>query len=305
MSEHCIEAVDLVRRFGRKTAINHLDLTVTVGGIHAVVGSNGAGKSTFFRLLLGVDTPTSGSARLLDTDCRRLTPAVRGRVGYVNEEHSLPGWMAAQDLIEMQKSFYPNWNAQVFNQVVAWFDVDPKQKVAGLSRGERAGLNLSMSLAQRPDLLILDEPTLGLDVVSKQSFLEALMLAERAEQSTIIYCSHQMEEIERVADHLILLENGQLKNNSTPEAFCRRVRYWTSDTELKDWSVPGLLTSRVIDGRHHLLVADQGDDFAGLIKSRGGQNISELSVSLDRAVNAFLRANHTRPEPVLGDDRAA
>ncbi len=143
-----------------------------------------------------------------------MTPAIRGRVGYVNEEHSLPGWMRAEAVVAMQKSFYPNWNQRIYDKVIAWFDVDPSQKVSGLSRGERAGLNLSMALAQRPEVLILDEPTLGLDVVARQSFLEAMMFTEHSDKTTMIYCSHHMDEIERVADRLIILEKGAEKNNS-------------------------------------------------------------------------------------------
>jgi ABC-2 type transport system ATP-binding protein len=100
------------------------------------------------------------------------------------------------------------------------------KKVSGLSRGGRAGFNLSMALVQSPELLILDEPTLGLDVVAKQSFLEALMFTETLNESTIIYCSHQMEEVERVADNLIILEKGQLRNNSAPDVFVERISSW-------------------------------------------------------------------------------
>jgi ABC-2 type transport system ATP-binding protein len=305
MNNNCIETESLMRRFGTKTAINNLTLRIPSGGIHAIVGSNGAGKSTLFRLLLGLDSPTSGTAKLMGMDCRELAPEIRGRVGYVNEEHSLPGWMRVDAVKAMQQSFYPDWNQRIYEQVIAWFDVDPAQKVSGLSRGERAGLNLSMALAQRPDVLILDEPTLGLDVVARQSFLEALMFTERADKTTIIYCSHQMEEIERIADRLIILEVGELKNNSSPDEFCERISYWTSEEALSDSSVPGLLSSRMIDGRQHLLVADQNDDFGTLLESRGATDVQELSVNLERAVNAFLSANHNKPKNLGAGDGAA
>lgn len=298
MNDYCIETHDLSRHFGDKAALDKLCLAIPYGGIHAIVGSNGAGKSTLFRLLLGIDTPDHGSAKVLGEPCTNLSPRLRGRIGYVNEEHSLPKWMQVSELVAMQQSFYPNWHREIYDQVIAWFDVNPLQRISALSRGERAGLNLSMALAQRPEVLILDEPTLGLDIVAKQSFLEALMLSERADNATVIYCSHQMEEIERVADRLILLEKGQLKNNSPPDDFCSRVRYWTSATPLKDWSIPGLLTSRSIEGRQHILVVDQDDSFSHTLHALGGTDIKELSVSLDRAVNAFLSANHSKPKSV-------
>jgi len=302
MSEFCISTKNLTKQFGKKLALNDLTLNIPQGGIHAIVGSNGAGKSTLFRLLLGFDTPTTGSSTLLGDPSDQISAKVRGQVGYVNEEHTLPGWMKVAAVKELQQSFYPNWNHDIYNKVIAYFDVDPKQKVAGLSRGERAGFNLSMALAQRPSLLILDEPTLGLDVVARQSFLEALMFAETEEAMTTIYCSHQMEEIERIAEQLIIMEKGRLINNSTPEDFCARVSCWAADWDAigrnigsKDASIPGFLSHREIDGQQHILVVDQGDDFGDFLKAQGAQDIAQLPVNLERAVNAFLTANHNKP----------
>jgi len=305
MENYCIKTDGLTKKFGKKTALNNLTLAIPQGGIHAIVGSNGAGKSTLFRLLLGVETPSSGSSLVLGENSRDLSPETRGKVGYVNEEHTLPAWMTAKAVTQMQKSFYPNWNQDIYNQVIAYFDVDPNQKVAGLSRGERAGLNLSMALAQRPDILILDEPTLGLDVVARQSFLEALMFTETEENTTIIYCSHQMEEIERVAERLIIMEKGILKNNSTPDEFCERVSYWITNWDAsttKIQTIPGYLSHKSFDGQQHILVADQDDTFEGFLKQNGANDISRMPINLEKAVNAFLTANHNKPDSdVIGD----
>jgi len=299
MSELCIETKNLTKRFGQKIALNDFSLNIAKGGIHAIVGSNGAGKSTLFRLLLGMESPTSGHSKLMGEFSESLSAKERGRIGYVNEEHTLPGWMKVDAVKKLQQSFYPQWNHDIYNQVIDHFDVDPKQKVSALSRGERAGFNLSMSLAQRPTLLILDEPTLGLDVVARQSFLEALMFAETEDDMTTIYCSHQMEEVERIAEQLIIMEQGRLTNNSTPEDFCKRINYWVTDWDdkkPKDKEIPGFLSRRVIDGRQHILTVDQGDNFYGYLKDQGASDIDQLPVNLERAVNAFLTANHKKPE---------
>ena len=308
MSEFCVSTKNLTKQFGKKLALNNFTLNIPQGGIHAIVGSNGAGKSTLFRLLLGFDTPTSGSCTLLGEASDQISATVRGQVGYVNEEHTLPGWMKVAAVKELQQSFYPNWNHDIYNKVISYFDVDPKQKVSGLSRGERAGFNLSMALAQRPSLLILDEPTLGLDVVARQSFLEALMFAETEEVMTTIYCSHQMEEVERIAEQLIIMEKGRLINNSTPEDFCARVSCWIADwddinsiTSNKETDIPGLLSYREIDGQQHILVVDQGDDFGDFLQGQGAQDIDRLSVNLERAVNAFLTTNHNKPVAYKGN----
>lgn len=297
--QHCIDTDGLTKRFGKKAALKDFTLGVESGGIHAIVGSNGAGKSTLFRLLLGVATPTSGSAKLLGVDSHSLTAEVRGKVGYVNEEHTLPQWMRAKEVTALQQSFYPLWNQSIYDEVIGYFDVDPNQRVSGLSRGERAGLNLSMALAQAPEVLILDEPTLGLDVVAKQSFLEALMFTETEGNTTIIYCSHQMEEIERVADKLIVMEKGTLQNNSSPDAFVDRISYWIGDfvngLPARD-KIPGFLSSKKIDGQHHIMVADQGEEFGQFLANAGATAVARGGVNLERAVNAFLTKNHNSPD---------
>jgi ABC-2 type transport system ATP-binding protein len=298
MSEYVIETSNLSKRFGRKLALNALDLRVPRGRIHAIVGANGAGKSTLFRILLGFLAPTAGEARILGTDSQNLGTEDRGRIGFVNEEHTLPTWMRVDAVTAMQRRQYPRWNQQAFEQVLGHYHVHPEQRVSQLSRGERAGFNLALALAQRPELLVLDEPTLGLDVVAKRAFLESLMHSNVADDCTVIYCSHQMEEIERVADNLIILERGALMNMSPPEDFVERVRYWVADIPFKGpdpRSIPGLLEVQRIDGLHHYVVLDQDEDFAEFLRRSGARNVQSMPVSLDRAVNSFLAKNHAAP----------
>lgn len=297
-SEYVIETVALSKRYGRKLALDHLDLRIPRGRIHAIVGANGAGKSTLFRILLGFLPQTAGEARILGRDSQRLTPEDRGRIGFVNEEHTLPGWMRVSAVVDMQRRHYPRWNQAAFDEVIGHYHVLPEQKVGQLSRGERAGFNLALALAQRPELLVLDEPTLGLDVVAKRAFLESLLYSNAAEQCTVIYCSHQMEEIERVADNLIILERGQLKHMSAPEDFTARVSLWVADVPFKGpelATVPGLLQVQRLDGLHHYLVLDQDEDFAEFLRASGARSIQSMPVSLDRAVNGFLAKNHAAP----------
>lgn len=297
-TEYVIETDTLSKRYGRKLALDRLDLRIPRGRIHAIVGANGAGKSTLFRILLGFLPQTAGEARILGRDSQRLTPQDRARIGFVNEEHTLPGWMRVSAVKEMHRHQYPRWNEAAFEGVLGHYHVLPEQKVGQLSRGERAGFNLALALAQGPELLVLDEPTLGLDVVAKRAFLESLMYSNAAEECTVIYCSHQMEEIERVADNLIILERGQLKNMSAPEDFCARVSHWVADIPFKGpepATVPGLLEAQRLDGLHHYLVLDQDEDFADFLRAHGARSVQSMQVSLDRAVNSFLAKNHAAP----------
>jgi ABC-2 type transport system ATP-binding protein len=304
MTDFIIETEHLVLQYGRKRALDDMTLAVPRGGIHAIVGANGAGKSTLFRVLLGFETPDAGSARILGCDSARLTPALRGRIGFVNEEHTLPGWMRVDQVTAMQRRQYPLWNQARYQEVIRNFNVLPEQSIAQLSRGERAGVNLALALAQSPELLVLDEPTLGLDVVAKRAFLEALMFSSVADESTIVYCSHQMEEIERVADNLIILERGALRHMSAPSDFCERVQLWVAEFPFREpalHTLPGVLQVQRIDGLTHFLVFDaQGGpraDFGARLRLLGARSAHAMPVSLDRAVNGFLASSHISSTP--------
>lgn len=297
-TEYVIETRALSKCYGRKLALDRLDLAIPRGRIHAIIGANGAGKSTLFRILLGFMPPSAGQARILGKDSQQLTPADRARIGFVNEEHTLPSWMRVSQVTAMQRHQYGRWNQQAFDGVIGHYNVLPEQKIGQLSRGERAGFNLALALAQGPELLVLDEPTLGLDVVAKRAFLESLLYSNAADECTVIYCSHQMEEIERVADNLIILERGQLKHMSAPEDFTARVSHWVADVPFKGpdpRTVPGLLEVQRLDGLHHYLVLDQDEGFERFLRDCGARNVHSMAVSLDRAVNAFLAKNHATP----------
>ncbi len=295
---YVIETEGLDLCYGRKKALNKLTLRVPRGRIHAIVGANGAGKSSLFRILLGIQSPNAGSATILGHDCAKLTEHERARIGFVNEEHSLPGWLRVDELVKMQRRLYQKWDESRYRSIVDHFHVLPDQRIANLSRGERAGVNLAMALAQNPELLILDEPTLGLDVVAKRAFLEAVLNSLDDGDTTIIYCSHQMDEIERLADNLIILERGELKHISPPDEFCERVSLWVAEIPFvapaRD-ALPGVLQVQRIDGLFHYLVLDQDESFGSLLDAQGARRHYRGDVNLDRAVNAFLSRNHASP----------
>ena len=298
ITDHVIETNNLTLCYGQRYALNRLNLCIPRGRIHAIVGANGAGKSSLFRLLLGFQSPSAGSARILGRDCDALTERDRARIGFVNEEHSLPSWLRVDEVLNMQRRLYSQWDEALYQRIVGHFHVHADQRIKELSRGERAGVNLSMALAQQPELLILDEPTLGLDVVAKRAFLEAVLFAVEQTNCTIIYCSHQMEEIERLADNLIILERGELKHMSPPDEFCQRVSLWVAEFDFvaPDASMlPGVLQVQRIDGLFHLLVLDQDESFGERLSQHGARRQFRGEVSLDRAVNAFLARNHAAP----------
>lgn len=301
MNDYVIHTENLNLSYQGKQALDKLSLRLARGGVHAIVGANGAGKSTLFRVLLGFASADSGTASVLGCDSRALSPALRARIGFVNEEHTLPTWMRVEELAAMQRRLYPGWNQERYRQVLSNFNVANRQKIAELSRGERAGVSLALALAQGPELLILDEPTLGLDVVAKRAFLDALLQTSLDDGATVVYCSHQMEEIERVADNLVIMERGVLRHMSPPGDFCERVALWIADFPFRQPDavhLPGVLEMRVIDGLTHLVVFDGGEDFGARLRLMGARSAQCMPVSLDRAVNGFLARGHAGASPL-------
>ena len=299
MTQYCIRTEGLSKIYEGKLALNNINLEMSTGGVNAIVGSNGAGKSTLFKILLGMVSPSFGQAHILGRNSANLTSHLKRKIGYVNEEHSLPNWMQVEQVIIFQRQFYPQWDKQLFNSVIGYFNVDPKQKIASLSRGERAGVNLAMAFAQRPELLILDEPTLGLDVIAKQSFLEAILFTELNHQVTFIYCSHQMDEIQRVADNLIILETGQIKHNSEPDTFCDRVSHIVAES-FPQWqnllTHPNVLKVKPLDELLHIWVLDDPADIEFSLTTMGSKVVNRLTANLEQAVNAFLTRGHSTPK---------
>jgi ABC-2 type transport system ATP-binding protein len=231
---------------------------------------------------------------VLGQDSTSLTPEVRARIGFVNEEHTLPEWMRVDELTHMQRKQYPRWNQARYDGVLRNFNVQARQKVRELSRGERAGVSLALALGQNPELLVLDEPTLGLDMVAKRTLLESLLYTDAGEASTIIYCSHQMEEIERIADNLVIIERGRLRHMSEPDELCSRVRLWAAEfpAAIDTSTLPGLLELQRIDGISHLMMLDAPAGFDAQLGNMGARNITSSAVPLGRAVSAMLAAGH-------------
>ncbi|MES2902427.1 MAG: ATP-binding cassette domain-containing protein [Pseudomonadota bacterium] len=291
MPDFVIRTSNLCLQFERKHVLSMLTLNITSGGVHAIVGARGAGMSALCRVLLGFAAPTSGSARVLGCDSTRLTPDVRGRIGFIDNAHALPVWMRVDQLLAMQRSQYERWDQQRFDSVARQFNVRPEHTIGRMELADRAGLNLALALAQGPELLILDAPTSSLPPTAASAFLEALTYANHEAHTTIVYCSHMMDQIERVADNLVILERGRVRHMSAPATFCRLVQLWVADFPQRepDLSVlPGVLEIHHVDGFVHLLVYNQNKDFGTRLRLLGASSVHAMQVSLDRAVNGFL-----------------
>ncbi len=204
-----IELKDVTKQFGNNTALDQVSFEVPSGVVFALLGENGAGKTTAIRLMLGLAEATAGNVRVLGLDCRRDGLEIRRRVGYLPERPTLYEWMTAAEIGWFTAGFYPDGFEQSYRMLIADFRVPLDRKLSQMSKGMRAKVGLSLAMAHAPELLILDEPTSGLDTMVRREFLES-MVDIAAEGRAVLLSSHQIGEVERVADIVAILHAGRL-----------------------------------------------------------------------------------------------
>jgi ABC-2 type transport system ATP-binding protein len=216
-SNPIIEIDRLTRQFGSKAALNQVSLDIPRGGVFGLIGGNGAGKTTLLRHVLGLLKAQSGTVRVFGMDPVTNPVGVLGRIGYLSEDRDLPNWMRVRELIRYTQAFYPHWDEAYAEELREAFDLDPKARVQNLSRGQRARAGLLVALAHRPDLLVLDEPSSGLDPVVRRDILGAIIRTIADEGRTVLFSSHLLDEVERVADHVAIIHEGRIVLSSGME----------------------------------------------------------------------------------------
>jgi ABC-2 type transport system ATP-binding protein len=208
--ENVVEVHGLTRRFGAKVALDRVSLAVPHGQVFGLVGANGAGKTTLIKHILGLLRPSAGSVSIFGRDPITDPVGVLARVGYLSEENDLPGWMRVDELIRFARAFYPGWDAAYAEELRQTFGLDPAARIKDLSKGQRARAGLVIALAYRPDLLVLDEPSSGLDPIVRRDILGAIIRTIADQGRTVLFSSHLLDEVERVADHVAMLQKGRL-----------------------------------------------------------------------------------------------
>jgi ABC-2 type transport system ATP-binding protein len=205
-----VEIRDLSRRFGPKVALEHVCLTVPRGTVFGLVGANGAGKTTLIKHVLGLLKAASGVVRVFGSDPVRDPVGVLARIGYLSEETDLPGWMRVEELLRYTRAFYPRWDDAYAEELRQAFDLDPAARIKHLSKGQRARAGLLVALAHRPELLVLDEPSSGLDPLVRRDIVAAIIRTIADEGRTVLFSSHLLDEVERVSDRVAMIDRGRI-----------------------------------------------------------------------------------------------
>src|SRR5436309_11298515 len=210
MKPSVITVSEVTRHFGAKTALASVSLSMSRGAVYGLVGANGAGKTTLIKHILGLLRAESGSVRVFGLDPVADPVAVLSRIGYLSEENDLPGWMRVDELMRYSRAFYPTWGDAYAAELRQAFALDPTANIKNLSKGQKARAGLLIALAHRPELLVLDEPSSGLDPIVRRDILGAVIRTIAHEGRTGLFSSHLLGEVEQVADHVPMINLGRI-----------------------------------------------------------------------------------------------
>lgn len=210
MTEAIVEVKNLSRSFGTTKALNNVSFSAQKGKVYGLVGANGAGKTTLIKHIMGLLKAKSGEVSVFGMNPVREPEAVYSRIGYLSEERDIPDWMSIEDLMNYTKAYHPSWDAQYAEELLATFALDQNSQIKNLSRGMRAQVALIAAVGHRPDLLVLDEPSSGLDAVVRKDILNAIVRTVSDAGNTVIFSSHLLEEVERMSDQVIMINNGSV-----------------------------------------------------------------------------------------------
>ena len=223
-NEFAIRTDKLTKRYGKTLATNALDLSVRRGTTLGLLGPNGAGKSSTIRMLMGLSEIDDGSATILGYDVEDRSPELRQRVGYVPELHFIYRWMTVGEVIQFVSALYARWDATLAEDLLSKFELPKAKKVKALSKGMVAKLGLLLALAHRPELLVLDEPTSGLDPIIREDFLESVLQSDSDGNRSVLFSSHHVDDVERVADDVGIMVDGELVLCDSVDAIRERVK---------------------------------------------------------------------------------
>jgi ABC-2 type transport system ATP-binding protein len=296
----------LTKAYDGRRVVDNLSLRIPQGTVYGLLGRNGAGKSTALKMLVGLVRPDAGHAELLGDDVETLPPTTRGRIAYLAEGHPLYGWMTVGQVARFARAFHPGADPVLLDQVLDHFALARRARISRLSRGQRAQVSLALAIAPDPELLILDDPTLGLDANVRRDFLESMIHIIQRRGRTILFSSHILGDVERVADRVGVLVDGVLRADCPAEHFKRAVRKVVVDFGRAPPNVgplDGLISQWQVATRLELVFVNFRPHQRAALEALGPTRIETVELNLEDAFIEYTRGPR-RPLPGFGGDRA-
>jgi ABC-2 type transport system ATP-binding protein len=282
----------LTKYYGRRKVVDSLDLRVPRGTVYGLLGRNGAGKSTTLKMLTGMVQPDYGRVELLGEDIASLSSPTRARIAYLAEGHPLYTWMTVGQVVAFTKSFYPAADMDRAYQILDHFDLPLRARISQLSKGQRAQVSLALAIAPDPELLILDDPTLGLDTNVRRDFLESMIQIIQRRGRTILFSSHVLGDVERVADRVGVMIDGVLRVDCAAEYFKRSVRKVVAEFGREPPAlqpVPGLLSDWRVGTRREFVFIGYGVVQRAAVEALNPRRIEVAELNLEDAFIEYTR----------------
>ena len=281
---------NVTKKYGKQVALDNVSLEIPSGVVFALLGENGAGKSTTIKILMGLEPQTSGTAEVLGIDCRKQGDLIRRKCGYIPESPVLYDWMTVSEIGWFTAGFYDEQFFPKFLQMAASYELPLEKKTGTLSKGGRAKVALALAMASEPQLLVLDEPTSGLDTLVRRQFLES-MVDVAATGRTVLLSSHQIAEVERVADHVAIINKGKLLANDTLDNLKSQFERWVVTFSGADNALPELNTRIIlhegVGGRRQQLTVHRPDP-ESLWKLRDHTGVNDVEVHTPTLEEIFV-----------------
>lgn len=288
MSEPAIKIHLINKKFGKNVVLENVSLEIPRGQTLALLGRNGAGKTTLIRMLLGLLKPDGGSMEVDGCDPSRDAIELRRRVGYLAEDQTMYGWMTPIELCHFLTPFYPAWNQEVADDYLERFHIPRHQRIEQLSKGQNVKLGLILALAHQPDVVILDDPALGLDTIARKEFNRDLIEHLQAAGRTVLFSSHLLDEVEAVADAVAILDGGRIIRQSSTETLRSEVkRIVLTVAGITEVSPPpGLLDVQRLEDQF-VVTVDGAAEFVEHLTSMGVEH-EVVDLSLDEIFESFV-----------------
>lgn len=282
-----IEALGLVKNYESVEAVRGIDLAVPRGSIYGFLGRNGSGKTTTIKMLLGMTRPTSGEGKVLGRriDAKDESVEIRRRTGFVSEDKGLYDYMTVRQMLDFARPFYPAWRADLEEKYLRAFELPPARKVRALSKGMRTKLALLLALARGAELLILDEPTEGLDPAMNEELLAALTRLVASEGTTVFFSSHQIADVEQIADRVCILHAGRVVVEGALDELKERYRrvnlvFDEATAPPPAFATPGVKELSREGGWLSLFVSDNAERLADEARSLHALSVNVVPVGL-------------------------